>query len=673
MPESPAIAAPIDGRAVFLQASSPEGLHDGWLRVHANRGAAGGDGMRCETFAIETHRRIAVLSQDLRAGRYEPGPVRHVDIPKPSGGLRRLSIPCVRDRVAQSSVAVVLTPLLDREFEDASFGYRPGRSVKQAVERVRRLRAEGFEWTVDADIERYFDSIPHDRLMERIARSVGRGPLTELIGLWLETGSTAGRGVAQGSPLSPLLSNLYLDDLDEALTTRGVRIVRFADDFVLLTRERHTADKALDLVSKLLADQGLALNSEKTRVRGFDEALRFLGHLFVRSWLMIDPDRNAESDAEALLHRIAVHDQRAETEAEKQSSERQTDDAAGYDRGLRVLYLAEPGRRLGLQNQSFAVTEPGDDPGRSDARLLAAIHHSRVDRIELGPHADVDVATLRQALATDVPVAFLNGRGETLGTLAPALSPHAGRHLAQARHRLDDARRLDLARRFVEGRLKNQRALLRRLNQRRGSDAVVSVLTGLNRSIAKLPQAKSIKELLGHEGTATKSYWRAWSALLLHGYSLATRQRAGARDAVNIVLNVTASLLTRDLGAIALRRGLHPGFGMLHDAADHGEGCVYDLMEEFRAPMVEGLTLYVLNNRAVGPDDFEDIPGSGTRLRTRGLAAVIRAYEDRASGLVKSRRSGHRVTWRRVMIEQAEALAAHVEGREPYVPYVMDY
>lgn len=667
----------IDGRATFFRATSPEGLFDGWAKVLANHGASGGDGVSCDTFAIETHRRIANLSHDLRSGNYRPGPVRQVAIPKPAGGLRTLTIPSVRDRVAQSAVAIVLTPLLDAEFEEGSFGYRPGRSVKQAVEMVRKLRLDGYEWTVDADIERYFDSIPHERLMQRVARSISEGPLTELIGLWLETSSENGRGVPQGSPLSPLLSNLYLDDLDEALDEKGVRIVRFADDFVLLARTREAAEKGLALAGRMLAEQGLALNAEKTRVRGFDEALRFLGHLFVRTWLMPDPDKGALSDAEQIMRRLAEQDARAAAAERDSDMERRADDAAGYDRGLRVLYVLQPGRRLALQNLSFAVDDAAQGAAAGEptakGRRLTAVHHSRIERIELGPHAEVDPGTLRHALACDIPVAFLNGHGETLGTLAPGLSPHAARHLAQARHRLDDQLRLDLARRFVDGRLRNQRALLRRLNQRRGNPTVVSVLTGLNRSIAKLSVATSVEQLLGYEGEATKSFWRAWSSLLLHGFSLSTRKRAGASDCVNIVLNVTSSLLARDIGAVVARRGLHPGFGILHASDNGSDGAVYDLMEEFRAPLVEGVALYVLNNRAVGMDDFEMLEGSGMRLRTSGLAAVVRGYEERAASLVKSPRAGVRVTWRRIMLEQAEALAAHVEGRRSYEPYVMDY
>ncbi len=666
----------LNGTEIFNRSTALDGLLGGWERVWANRGAAGGDGVRCETFALDVKARLGVLSRELRDGSYTPGPLRRVDIPKARGGVRTLSIPCVRDRVAQSAVAQNLTPLLDAEFEDGSYGYRPGRSVKQAVEHVRRLRAEGFVWTVDADIECYFDTIPHEKLMDRVLLSISDGPLTELIGRWLETGSEGGKG----SPLSPLLANLYLDDLDEALSTRGLRIVRFADDFVVLARERAIAERALGEARRLLAEQGLVLNADKTRIRGYDDSLRFLGHLFVRSWLMVDTQGGEVDETEALLARVAESDRRSAEAARKAEAERTDEKGAGFDRGLRVLYVNEADRRLALRNESFAVIErAAAGPSRADdmaeeGRLLLAVHASRVDRIELGPRAATDLATLRHALASGVHVALVDGHGQTQGHLTEPIAPYAARHLAQARHRLDDGLRLDLARRFVDGRLRNQRASLRRLNQRRGSDQVVTAIEGLSRTIRRLPAAGSVEALLGFEGDATARYWRAWSSLLLHGFSLPARKRSPAVDPVNIALNVTASLLERDIGAVLIGRGLHPGFGMLHAAANAHDGCVYDLMEEFRTGLVEGVVLYLVNNRMLTDAMFvEGSAGGGRRLLNDGMKTLIRGYEERAAGLVKSRRSGNRVTWRRLMIEQAEALAAHLEGGETYQPYVMDY
>ena len=607
----------LDGAALFLRATSVAGLMEGWHRVWSNHGASGGDGVTCKNFSIGAKERLIRLSSALIGGEYRPGPLRQIEVGKKTGGVRTLSIPCVRDRIVQSSVALLLTPLFDREFEEASYGYRPGRSVKQAVEKVRQLRAEGFIWTLDADIERYFDSIPHDKLMARFLRSVTESPLSELVALWLETGSEGGRGVPQGSPLSPLLANLYLDDLDEALSSKGVRLVRFADDFVVLSKDEASAEQTLTHVAKLLGDNGLALNREKTRIRKFDDTLRFLGHLFVRSWLMPDPDGAEPDETEALLRRVAEADRKSERAQRDEVEEVSAEQAAGYDRGLRVLYLYQPGRSLDLQNLSFAIYDDEDGCGPADPRLLLTVHHSRVDRIELGPRVTTDIETLRHAISSGIQVSLVNGHGETLGTMAGPLTPHAGRHLAQARHRLDDRRRLDLARRIVEGRLRNQRALLRRLNQRRGLQEVVGILLTLNRTIRKLDALKSIEEMLGHEGAATADYWRGWSALLLHGFSLPKRQRSPVIDPVNAVLNATAALLSRDIGAIVIGRGLHPGFGVLHGASNGHDGCVYDLMEEFRVPFVEGLTLYILNNRIISHKMFSNCPAAECACQTR--------------------------------------------------------
>ncbi len=267
MPPPPhRLTAPLDGRAVFNKAVSWEGLMAGLARVRQNAGSAGGDGVTIDAFAAHAGERIAALSAALRDGSYSPGPLRVAFVDKAGGGSRKLTIPSVRDRVAQSSVAQILTPLLDAEMEDASFGYRPGRGVADAVKRVEILRRQGFIWTVDADIDDFFDTIPIDALLARFSQSVSDSPLTDLLALWLEQAAERGRGIAQGSPLSPLLSNLYLDVLDETLSRDDLRIVRYADDFLLLAKDRPTADSGFARVEKLLVVHGLRLDPEKTRI-----------------------------------------------------------------------------------------------------------------------------------------------------------------------------------------------------------------------------------------------------------------------------------------------------------------------------------------------------------------------------------------------------------------------
>ncbi|MGH6847847.1 MAG: CRISPR-associated endonuclease Cas1 [Methylocella sp.] len=671
MPKPRRLAQKIDGNAVFEEATSIDGLSRGWERVWSNQEAAGGDGVSVKNFAFGVQAKLAALSGTLREGHYLPLPLRVTTIPKPAGGLRTLTIPSVRDRVAQSSIALVLTPLLDAEMEESSFGCRPGKSVADAANRVERLRREGFIWTIEADIYDFFDTIPIDPLAARLEASISESPLAELIAIWLEPAAVKGRGLAQGSPLSPLFANLYLDDLDEALAQRGLRIVRYADDFVVLAKDRPLAEAGFDKIEKLLAARGLALDRQKSRLLAYDDTLRFLGHVFVRGWAMQAQDGETP-DMMTALRRLAEADEASAAEAAREEEAEGTRAAAGYDRGLRILYVREPGRRLGLKNQSFAVHEApgaGDDAGRE----LVAVHHARIDRIEIGPRVETDLETLRHALCCAIPIAFVGGHGAAIGHLAPTLGQHAGRHLAQARHALDPALRLDLARKIVIGRLANERALLRRANQRRGLAFVARAAAILGRVMKRAEAARTIAEVMGFEGVGTKLFWKAWGLLLLHGFVFSDRKRHAAAGPVNIALDFSAWLVARDIGAVLCDAGLHPGFGVLHATADYRDACVFDLMEEFRAGLVESLVLTLINTQALRRDMFAQAPGGGLRLGRAGQDAMIRHFEERCARLVTNPRSGRRVTWRRLIREQAEAYAARIEGRAPYRPYVLDY
>ena len=674
----PAPKVPHDGVRLFNKIASLEGLKQGWEKVRDNAGASGGDGVSCAAFGLNSDMRLAELSRDLQGGLYAPGPLRRVDIPKPSGGVRTLTIPCIRDRIVQSAAAQMLSPLFEEEFENVSYGYRPGRSVKQALYQVQALRDDGWRYAVDADIEAYFDNVPHDLMMERLYRSVSESPLTELISLWLETGGENGRGLAQGSPLSPLLANLFLDDLDEAILKTPYRLVRYADDFVILTKREKDAHKALESVGRLLEGYGLRLHKKKTRIRSYDDSLKYLGAVFVRSMVMRDGHEEGISSAESLLREIAEKDRQAEESSRRVAEEEGKLSSAGYDKGVRTLYLTTPHRELGLKNLAFAVREEerGEEKHRRRAddkeRLVAAIHPTRIDRIEIGPKAEVETEALRNALAYGVDVAFVNGHGETLGTLTGPMPPRARRHMAQARHVLDPDLRLELARLFVVARLKNQRALLRRLNQRRGLEQVDKICSQFARPLHGASRTNEIERMMGFEGEATAKFWRGWSALLMHGWSLPVRRRKPAPDPVNIALNIASNILSRDTRTVLLAAGLHPGFGALHSVDDGREALVYDFMEIFRAPMVESVVLEAFNTRMLRREHFGTFDGHA-RMSNDGYRAVVKAYEERAEGLVTSARGKHRVTWRRLMLEQAQDFAAHLDEGRTFEPYIMNY
>ena len=269
---------------------SVQNLHAAFREVAANRGAAGVDHVTIEMFANRLDDNLENLTEALRSGAYEPQAVRRTWIPKPGRKERRpLGIPTVRDRVVQGALRHVLEPIFEKEFAEPSYGFRPGRGCHDALARVERLLDAGYRYIVDADLKGYFDTIDHEILMGLIAEKVsdGRvlGLLRTLLGQGiLEDGSlwTPEKGSPQGSVLSPLLSNIYLNPLDHLMANRGFQMVRYADDFVVLCRTPEEAQAALELIREWVAQARLILHPEKTRVVHVDQGFDFLGYHFER-------------------------------------------------------------------------------------------------------------------------------------------------------------------------------------------------------------------------------------------------------------------------------------------------------------------------------------------------------------------------------------------------------
>jgi RNA-directed DNA polymerase len=268
----------------------PSTLRAAWQAVQANQGAAGVDRVSVERFGRHLDRYLEELEEELRTGRYRPLPVRRVEIPKPDGKLRPLGIPAVRDRVVQAAVKRVIEPIFERLYAPTSFGFRPGRGCKDALRVVDALLKDGYTHVVDADLKGYFDSIPHDRLKQKVASLIADGRLLALLDGWIEQDVvqdlarwTPTSGTPQGAVISPLLANLYLHDLDETMAAHGMSMVRYADDFVILCRSAEEAERALAVVRAWVAAAGLELHPDKTHVgdcriagQGFD----FLGYRF---------------------------------------------------------------------------------------------------------------------------------------------------------------------------------------------------------------------------------------------------------------------------------------------------------------------------------------------------------------------------------------------------------
>jgi RNA-directed DNA polymerase len=259
-------------------------------RVRANGGAAGVDRQSLKRFAAQEELYLVELATGLREGSYRPQPVKRVDIPKGDGKTRPLGIPTVKDRVVQTAVKFVLEPIFEATFCPTSYGFRPGLGCRDALREVARLIGEGFAFVVDADLQSYFDAIPHERLMQRVEERISDGRILDLLRSWLAQDIMRGmerwtptQGTPQGAVISPLLANIYLHPLDARMAALGYRMVRYADDFVVLCKSREEAEAALAEVRAFVDDNGLRLHPDKTHVgdcRQSGEGFDFLGYRF---------------------------------------------------------------------------------------------------------------------------------------------------------------------------------------------------------------------------------------------------------------------------------------------------------------------------------------------------------------------------------------------------------
>lgn len=670
--------------ALLRKALTLSMLKQAWLKVAGNKGMAGVDGETIDALSPQIDTVLRQLAKAVVHGGYRPQPLLRIWAERPGKSPRGLAIPTVRDRILQTSLTLVLTPKVEAELEDSAYAYRQGRGVRTAVERIGFYQRQGYHWIVDADIESFFDAIPHADLLARLQTVAPEPALIGLVEQWLTAPIQDGdlltvpqRGIPQGSPISPMLANLYLDTLDEALLDNDHILIRYADDFIVLAKSQKSAEAALDLTKDVLERLTLRLNPLKTRIVHFDEGLEFLGWYFVRSlaipksWQDTPIPRNfqpaappppaatesgdiktaarpatpsaestepAEATEPAEPAKPPLHEADGTDEAQAERAEPALPPLAPLQR---TLYLVDKQARLSVENQRYTVERNG--------QTVLSLPAHQVDQIMLFGPVQVTTQTLQLAARHGCGLSYLSYLGRYYGRFEPENNSQIALLQAQFACHADSMFQLDIARQIVAAKLHNSRVILAR-GQRHLPSSPLDPSAGhrLKQIEQSLKTTISMESLRGSEGAAAALYWQAFGTQVPPPWTFDKRRARPALDPVNALLSLGYTLLYQAVAGLLQARSLNAHLGMLHIPGGNHLALASDLMEVFRAYVVDATVLRLLRGGQLDAN-AHSVTAGACSLGGDTIKIYIRALEDRFNSMQQHPQTGVEMDLRRII------------------------
>ncbi|MGA2185411.1 MAG: CRISPR-associated endonuclease Cas1 [Bryobacteraceae bacterium] len=650
-----------------------EQLEEAWLRVEENEGCAGADGVTVQRFAHVSDTELARLLADLISGAYKPLPLLEMHIEKKPGApeYRRLLIPAVRDRIAQTAVTRLLTAPMEQEFLESSFAYRPHRGVDSAIARVVQLRNRGFRFALRADIQSYFDRVGHAKLMEMIAADPAARPYAPFIGPWLRAPAWDGsrltqrtEGIPQGSPISPLLSNYFLLSFDQTVGEGPAHLIRYGDDMLLLCASAADLDRAESTAAAALQALGLNLSPTKTLRTDFDQGFDFLGAFFLGGRVLL-PWKNEHKRAKMLfLARpmpaalIARYLKRhAGRPPGRRSPIRHHHPTPIEITAMAFLYLTEQGSIVRKSGDRVLV--------ENDGRVLLDLPCHKLESILLFGNVQLTSAAMAELLDHGITMSLFSRHGRFQGSLAPPAGKNIPLRIAQFDAYRDPGSSFELARTIVAAKVRNGLTVLSDLARRHTGSDVAAAVSELSEALRSTTDSGYVQQLDGVEGSAARAYFTSLMSFNRSLFPWPGRLKHPAPDPINALLSLTYTLLMHELMGLTEACGLDPYLGFLHQL-DYGRpSLALDLVEAFRHPIADRLVLSVLNQTIFGEPDFHKAPdGQGMVLQADALKRYFVEYEK-----WMTRAPAARPAYRQSLRAEVESLAKHFRDHTPWTPF----
>ncbi len=488
-----------------------------------------------------------------------------------------------------------------------------------------------------------------------------------LIQLWLAAPAQAEnriiskhKGVPQGSPLSPMLANLYLDHLDETLLDDNKKLVRYADDFLVLCKSRKAAENALELTEEVLHSLRLRINRTKTRVVDFDQGFRFLGVQFIRS-LVFKSKPGPESfcsHPQDISPVVSIENSEHPLEPEPMLPD-PVEPNHSLDPRLRTLYLLKHNQVLGKKSERLVVHQEG--------HLKQEIPAIKVDQIMVFGNAQITTQAMHFCLQERIPIYLLSGKGRFYGVVDSFDTDPVLLQKAQFKKSDDPDFCLKLAQSILIGKISNSRTLLQRLARNRPSEKLNEAAQSLKRSLQHMAEAKDLDQARGFEGSAARTYFQAIQTLVDPAWQFSGRNRMPPRDPINALLSYGYTLLFYNVYSFIRARGLNPQVGYLHPLRVGHPALVSDLVEEFRALVVDPVVWNLVLNKKLSVDQFttNSTSDQGCRINKLARTRFIHEMEKKLNAPIIHPVSGLKLDYRRCIEHQINQLAAVIRDVRP--------
>lgn len=648
-----------------------------WEFVRRGSRSAGIDGVTTDLFAGVKNEQLTILQQQLTGESYQPKPARGFYLPKRNGDRRLLGIPTVRDRVVQRWLLEEIYLPLEEELTDCCYAYRPGRGIQMAVKHLYFYYQFQPTWVLKSDIANFFDSLCWALLMTALERLKLDSFILTAIAQQLEAGLILRghylrprQGVLQGAILSGALANLYLSELDRACLQQGINFVRYGDDFAIACGSQREAERLLAQIQVWLGELYLKLQPAKTEIFAPSQEFTFLGYqfregkvfapppitpaaaslplppsgmprqprpIYVHAFLSQPPKTCAIANGRKPLPPIATHPEHYFTET------------------MTTLYITDQGSYLKAQRHQFHVFH--------EKELRCQVPVNCVSHIVLFGCCNISHGAVRLALCRRIPILYLSQRGRYFGRLETEGQAKVDYLAQQVECAANPEFTRSQAETIVRAKLHNSRVLLLRLNRRHQSDHARQAIASIAQLLDHLPLAESMDALRGYEGQAAALYFRGLGSLFSGHFAFERRSKRPPTDPINSLLSLGYTLLSQNVHSFIEAIGLHTHFGNLHVPRDNHPALVSDLMEEFRAQVVDSLIAYLINKKIFTPEDFTPADErGGVYLFPDALKKFLKHWEEKLQSQVTHPYTGYKVSLRRCLELQVREYVACLMG-----------